>query len=131
MTEPLDHDVEPDPELARLLREWTAPALPDTLDDRVKALFRQRAPRRPLWRRLFATSVRVPLPVAVAVLVALVLVALWRSPDRAPERESAESPAATQVARQQTPSAPAGGGLAGFEPVREIKVKVLAEPAAQ
>ena len=130
MTQPLDHDVEPDPELSRLLREWTVPALPDTLDERVKALFRQRAPRRPLWRRLLATSVRVPLPIAVAVLVALVLALLWRSPDRAPQRESAESPAVTQVARHRSPAAPAGG-LAGFEPVREIKVKVLPEPAAQ
>ena len=130
MSEPLDHDVEPDPELSRLLREWTAPAVPDSLDERVKALFRQRAPRQPPWRRLFTASIRVPLPVALAVLAALVVALLWRSPEPAPRRESAESPAATQVARHQSPAAPSAG-LAGFEPVREIKVKVLPEPAAQ
>ena len=37
MTESHD-EPEPDPELARLLREWTVPALPDSLDARVKDL---------------------------------------------------------------------------------------------
>jgi hypothetical protein len=130
MTQSHDREPEADPELARLLREWTVPALPDTLDARVQALFRRHAPRRPLWRRFFATSIRVPLPVALAILATLLVAVLWRSPARAPERESAESPLPTQAARQEAQSGPTEG-LAGFEPVREMKVRVLPEPVAQ
>ena len=125
-----DHEPEPDPELARVLQEWAVPALPDSLDERVRALALSRTPRRPLWRRLFGTSVRVPLPVALAVLVALVLAVLWRPRERAPELESTESAAPARAARQETRPGVAGG-LAGFEPVREMKVKVLPETAAQ
>jgi uncharacterized membrane protein YdfJ with MMPL/SSD domain len=127
MTQTRDHDPEPDPELARVLQEWTVPALPDTLDERVQALVR-RAPRRPLWRRLFTTSVRVPLPVALAVLVGLLLAVFWRPRDRAPELESAESAAPARAARLETRPGLAGG-LAGFEPVREMKVTVVPEAA--
>jgi hypothetical protein len=130
MTQTQDHEPDPDPELARLLQEWTVPALPDRLDERVKALYRRRAPRRPIWKRLFATSIRVPLPVALAVLVALVLSLLWHPRDRARELESAESAAPTRAARHETRPGLAGG-LAGFEPVREMKVTVLPESAAQ
>jgi hypothetical protein len=131
MTQTQDHDVEPDPELARVLQEWTVPALPDSLDERVKAMYRSRAPRRPVWRRFFAASIRVPLPVAVALLAALLLAVLWRPGDRrAPELESAESAPPARAARQETRPG-LSGGLAGFEPVREMKVKVLPEGVAQ
>ena len=130
MTQTQDPEVEPDPELARVLQEWTVPALPDSLDERVKALLQRRAPRPPIWRRLFTTSIRVPLPVAVAVLAALLLALFWRPPQPARELESAESAPPTRAARQETrPALPAG--LAGFEPVREMKVKVLPEAVAQ
>jgi uncharacterized membrane protein YdfJ with MMPL/SSD domain len=125
-----DHQVEPDPELARLLQEWTAPALPDSLDDRVSALWRRRAARRPLWRRLFATSIRVPLPVALALLAVLLLNVFWHPRERRPELDSAESAAPPRAARHETRPGLAGG-LAGFEPVREMKVKVLPESSAR
>ena len=128
MTRLPDDEPEPDPELARLLQEWTAPALPDSLDERVRALFRSRAPRRPIWRRFFATSIRVPLPVALALLLALLLTALWRPRDRAPDVESAESSAPTRAARQETQPG-LKSSLAGFEPVREMNVTVLPESA--
>jgi uncharacterized membrane protein YdfJ with MMPL/SSD domain len=130
MTQPPDHEPEPDPELARLLQDWSVPALPDSLDRRVKALYRQRAPRQPIWRRIFATSIRVPLPVALAVLLALVLALMWRPRDRAPELESVESAAPARTARHEARPGLAGG-LAGFEPVREMKVTVLPESAGQ
>ena len=126
MTE--EQDTRPDPELARLLQEWSVPALPDSLDARVKALVRARAPKRPLWRRLFSISIRVPLPVALAVL-ALLLVALWRSGRPAPEVESAGSGEATRAARNE-PRPGASESLAGFELVREMNVTVLSETAA-
>ena len=129
-TQNQDHDPEPDPELGRLLQEWTVPALPDSLDERVRALYRSRAPRRPWWRRFFATSVRVPLPVALAVLAALLLAVIWRPQPPARELESAESAAPARAARQETRPG-LSGGLAGFEPVREMKVKVLPEAVAQ
>jgi hypothetical protein len=127
MTAP-DPDPEPDPELARLLQEWAVPALPDTLDERVTALVRSRAPRRPRWRRFFAASIRVPLPVAVA-LVLLLALAFWRTTRPAPEVESAESAEPTRAVRHQSRPGQ-GGGLAGFEPVREMNVAVLPEKAA-
>lgn len=127
MTQPQDPEREADPELARVLREWTVPALPDSLDARVKDLFRRRAPRLPPWRRFLTASVRVPLPVALAILVALLLAVIRRSPARPPERESVESAAPIRAAQHQTPPGVAGG-LAGFDLVREMKVKVLPEP---
>jgi hypothetical protein len=132
MTYTHDHDrePEPDPDLARLLQEWTAPALPDSLDGRVRALWRQRAGRRPWWRRLFATSIRVPLPVALALL-AVLLFNVFRQPRERPrELDSAESIAPPRAARHETRPG-LSGGLAGFEPVREMKVKVLPESSAQ
>jgi hypothetical protein len=130
MTQTQDHEPDADPELARLLQEWAVPALPDSLDERVKALLRRRAPRRAAWRRLFATSIRVPLPVALALLLALLLAVFWRPRERAPELESAESAEPAQAARHETRPGLARG-LAGFEPVREMKVKVLPESAPQ
>jgi hypothetical protein len=131
MTQTQDPDVDPDPELARVLQEWTVPALPDRLDERVKALLQgRRAARRPMWTRLLTASIRVPLPVALAVLAALLLALFWRPRPPAPELESAESAAPARAARQETPPG-LSGGLAGFEPVREMKVKVLPETVAQ
>jgi hypothetical protein len=131
MTQTQDPEVDPDPELARVLQEWTVPALPDSLDERVKALLQgRRAARQPLWRRLLTTSIRVPLPVALAVLAALLLAVFWRPPQRAHELESAESAPPTRAARQEARPG-LSGDLAGFEPVREMKVKVLPETVAQ
>ena len=126
-----DPDPEPDPELARLLQDWSVPALPDSLDQRVKTLFRTRAPRVPLWRRFFATSIRIPLPAALAVLL-LLLAAVWWRPSTTvpPEVDSADSPEPTQSARYESREGFAGS-LAGFEPVREMNVTVLPEGGSQ
>jgi hypothetical protein len=129
-----ESDLEPDPELARLLREWTVPAVPDSLDRRVTALYRARIARRPLWERLFRAEVRVPLPVAVALLAAL-LVAVWAPWRDTTPVESVESgPPARTAGLDPRPSfvprPSVGGGahgpsLAGFEPVSEMNVTVV------
>jgi hypothetical protein len=125
---PDDQDPEHDRELGRLLEEWNVPSLPDTLDARVRTLFRERMAPPPLWRRLLGTSIRVPLPVAVAVLLLLVLaVAIPRRSGPAPEVESAETLEPTRAVRAETPEGAKRSSLAGFEPVREMNVTVLSE----
>jgi hypothetical protein len=60
-----------DPELNNLLREWRAPALPESLEHRV--LRRQGS----WWRFLLRGSIRVPVPVVCSVAV-LMAVAGWQ-----------------------------------------------------
>jgi hypothetical protein len=60
-----------DPELKSLLREWRAPALPESLEHRV--LRRQGS----WWRFLLRGSIRVPVPVVCSVTV-LMAVAGWQ-----------------------------------------------------
>jgi hypothetical protein len=132
-------DVDPegtpsrDPELGRLLEEWTVPALPDTLDRRVLDSYRTQVGRAPLWQRFFTTSLRVPLPVAVALLLILAL-AFW-VPRRKPEppMETSEPLAGPRTAQVQVHASaiPVSGSLAGFEPVREMNVTVLSSDATQ
>ena len=121
-----DQDPEPDRELGRLLEEWTVPALPERLDERVRTLFRDRGPSRPFWRRLFGISIRVPLPVAVGVLVLLVLaLTIPRRPVRAPDVESADTVEPPRAAGVESRDGAKRLSLAGFEPVREMNVTVL------
>jgi hypothetical protein len=129
---PHDPDPEPDPELSRLLQDWSVPALPDSLDERVKTLFRSRAPRVPLWRRFFLTSIRVPLPAAVAVFLLLLTAAFWPSSEsgRRPREVDVESQAPTLSAHHQKVEG-FSGSLAGFEPVSQMNVTVLAESGTQ
>jgi serine/threonine-protein kinase RIO1 len=96
--EPLNDD-----ELNRLLTKWEAPSAPASLNRRVFA----HEPRG--WRRLWAASFRVPVPIAVA---AAVLIALWLS--YAPRLQ--DSPALVQPGVQ-----PAETTLAGFEPVAKLE----------
>jgi hypothetical protein len=60
-----------DPELRSLLREWQAPALPASLEDRV--LRRQES----WWRFLLRGYIRVPIPVACCVTI-LIAFGSWR-----------------------------------------------------
>jgi hypothetical protein len=87
-----------DDELKRLLQSWQAPAAPPSLDRRV-------LPKDvPLWRWIFGTSFRVPVPVAVAAAVVIALLLIYRKPAAPPE-----------VPSQPTTS------LAGFQPVRRLE----------
>ncbi|HEV2912575.1 MAG TPA: energy transducer TonB [Pyrinomonadaceae bacterium] len=46
--------TEADAELKALLGQWRAPSVPDSLDSRVVAAFRQQTQRAPLWKRIFS-----------------------------------------------------------------------------
>ena len=129
-------EPEPNDELARVLQEWTVPAVPDSLDDRVMAMFQARKSRRPLWRRFFGASIRVPVPVALLALV-LIALALW-SPRRGgptPEPDSALARTASSLLPSRMPAAADArpgvvrANLAGFELVREMSVTVLPQGA--
>ena len=91
-----------DPRLKRLLDEWHVPDAPDTLEQRVLAH------RRPWWRTLMTSSVRIPLPVAVALSVALVWLTALAVSDRIPALE-----------RLGTPN-----DLRGFQPVNSVNVRI-------
>jgi hypothetical protein len=123
---PVDPEPEPtsDPELRRVLEDWAAPALPDSLDRRVRASFRELTPRRPLWQRFFTASVRIPLPVAVAALLLLSLV-FWSQRRQAPPPEAAESAVPTQAARLDSKAVVTRTRLSGFEPVRDMNITVI------
>jgi hypothetical protein len=123
-----DDDATRDPELARLLEEWTVPALPDTLDRRMLASFRARSPRASLWRRFFTTSLHIPLPVALAALLLLAL-AFWMPRGKSvPPLESSEPLSGPRTA-QFDHKPPMPDSLSGFEPVREMNVTVLPSDA--
>ena len=93
-----------DPELNRLLREWTAPGAPPGL--------RPRPARRPLWPWLVAGTIRVPVPVAlVAVLLAAAWVGWPRPGSSMTPRTSAPRPSG-ELARY-----PLSGDLQGFDAV--------------
>lgn len=90
--EPLNDD-----ELNRLLSRWEAPQKPASLKSKIFV----RKP--PIWRRLWTTSLRVPLPVAASIVL---LLALW-----------------FQYFRPVTPPETPGAvptSLAGFQPVRQL-----------
>jgi hypothetical protein len=88
-------------ELQTLLRAWEAPAAPERLQPPL--------PRRPWYSALWATSVRIPVP--VLALIVLAVLALQLVPRREPARIP---PAALREVR-----------LADFEPVPEAKPVVV------
>jgi hypothetical protein len=88
-----------DDELKRLLQSWQAPTAPRSLSRRVLRK------EMPLWLRIFSTSFRVPVPVAVAAAVVIVFLLIYRKPPAPPEVRSDPT---TSLAE------------AGFQPVRSI-----------
>ncbi len=124
-----DADPGRDPALKRVLEEWHAPAVPETLDARVMASYRRLGKRRAWWERFFTSSVRVPLPVAVAVLALLFVSAvLALRPVEAPRPSvpPIASSGPVQAARVEPPVV-IHTSLAGFEPVSEVNVSVVTE----
>jgi hypothetical protein len=91
-----------DDELRRALREWRAPPAPPTLEGRVFG-----GARKPWWNWLFTGSVRIPVPVC-AVLI-LVLAGL----------------AAFSVRRQPSVQPASGAAFAEFQPVKELKPRII------
>ncbi|HET8546981.1 MAG TPA: hypothetical protein VFL57_03215 [Bryobacteraceae bacterium] len=96
--QPLDDD-----DLHALLRKWKAPAAPPALERRVLSARRESLLKRSL-RWLATGTIRVPAPVGLAVVVAFVLLAALLVQDR---------------------SAPPVTTLAQFEPVRELKPRII------
>jgi hypothetical protein len=129
MTEETKDELERDQAMSRLLEQWTAPAVSDSLDERVLASYRREIGAVPLWRRLLSTSIRVPLPVAVAAMLLLLVAmafALRRTALRAPdEQQLAGNGGATLSARVNDQPIVTRTSLAGFEPVAEMNVTVV------
>ncbi|HVO12802.1 MAG TPA: hypothetical protein VMX54_18800 [Vicinamibacteria bacterium] len=128
-----DRDADRDPELERLLARWSAPVVPDGLDQRVLAAYRRQVRQaEPWWSRLFTASVRVPLPVAVGMLILLlVTVALALRPATPPPTAGASGPGGPVQAAQARPVGPpvvTRTSLAGFQPVSEVTATVVQAP---
>lgn len=118
-----------DEELARLLARWSAPIVPDGMDERMLAAFRRQAgTAEPWWARLFTATVRVPLPVAVGLLMLFVVTAvLALRPATPPSTAGTTGPSEpVQAAQHQDSPVVTRTSLAGFEPVPEVTATVLA-----
>jgi uncharacterized membrane protein YdfJ with MMPL/SSD domain len=124
-----ERQTERDEELQRLLARWSAPAVPEGMDERVLAAYRRHAGGQSLWKRFFTASVRVPLPVAVAALLLLIVtVALARWPAPAAPTAGTASPAEPiRAARAVEAPVVTGTSLAGFQPVAEVTATVVSD----
>jgi hypothetical protein len=122
-------DPERDDELHRLLERWSAPVLPDGMDERVLAAYRRQAGQgEPWWSRLFTASVRVPLPVAVGVLMLLIVTAALALRPPAPPPPTAGTAGASEpvrAARRVDVPVVSRTSLAGFQPVDEVTATVV------
>jgi hypothetical protein len=124
-----EQDPERDDELHRLLQRWSAPVVPEGMDERVLAAYRRQAGREPWWSRLFTASVRVPLPVAVGVLMLLVVTAMLAlRPVEAPSSAGTTGPSEpVQAARHADVPVVSRTSLAGFRPVTEVTATVVTD----
>lgn len=95
-----------DRELQKLLREWSVPDAPPSLDRRV--LGGRHSGREAWWRFLLTGSIRIPVPVGVA-LAAVLLFTIGG------------------LIRQRPAPAPAPStiSLVDFQPVSELNVRVI------
>ncbi len=95
-------ELNDDPELRTLLREWHAPDAPESLDRCVLGL------QTPWWRFLLTGSIRVPVPMiaaTVATLIALTAFLVLEKPPSAAE--------------------PTTVNLQDFRPVEKVNVRIL------
>lgn len=122
-----ERDPGRDDQLHRLLERWSAPVVPEGMDERVLAAFRRR--RAPWWSRLLTAQVRVPLPVAVGVLaLLLVTAALALRPAAPPPTAGTGGPSEpVQAARHGDAPVVSRTSLAGFQPVSEVTATVVTD----
>ncbi len=123
-------EIERDEELSKLLSRWSAPLVPEGMDERVLAAYRKQAgTAEPWWSRLFTSSVRVPLPVAVGLLMLFIVTAALalRSTPTPPTAGTTGPSAPVQAAQNADPPVVTRTSLAGFEPVSEVTATVLPE----
>ena len=127
-----ERDPERDDELSHLLQRWSAPLVPDGIDERMLAAYRrQTGAGEPGWSRLFTTSVRVPLPVAVGVLMLLIVTAALALRPVAPQPTAGTTGASApvQAARHGDVPVVSRTSLAGFQPVTEVTATVVTDRA--
>ena len=127
-----ERDPERDDELHRLLARWSAPVVPEGMDERVLLAYRSQAGAgEPWWSRLFTASVRVPMPVAVGVLMLLLVTAALALRPVAPPPTAGTTgpPAPVQAARQGDVPVVSRTSLAGFQPVSEVTATVVSDRA--
>jgi hypothetical protein len=120
-------DVERDEELERLLARWSAPPVPEGMDERVLAAYRRALGRsEPWWARLFTASVRVPIPVAIGLLMLFAVTALLALRP-VPPQESAGAAGSSEPVQAVRVAAPVvtRTSLAGFQPVSEVTATVV------
>ena len=124
-----ERDPERDDELHRLLERWSAPVVPDGMDERVLQAFRRQAGagREPWWSRLFTASVRVPVPVALGVLMLLIVTAALALRPVAPPPTATGPSEPVQAARRGDVPVVSRTSLAGFQPVAEVTATVVTE----
>jgi anti-sigma factor RsiW len=124
-----EREPERDDELHRLLQRWSAPVVPEGMDERVLAAYRRQAGREPWWSRLFTASVRVPVPVAVGILMLLIVTAaLALRPAAAPSSAGTTGPSEpVQAARHADVPVVSRTSLAGFQPVTEVTATVVTD----
>jgi len=134
-----------DNELKQLLRRWEAPAAPATLQSPAGPS------RQSVWKWLLAGRIHVPVPVGLALLIATAAVLIYSSGTApapiSPSAENAIAPGAAPgpspfstvppavaapAAERSAPSphensVPATAALSGFQPVRQLELKILRE----
>jgi hypothetical protein len=122
-------DPERDDELHRLLQRWSAPVVPEGMDERVLEAYRRQAGREPWWSRLFTANIRVPVPVAVGVLMLLIVTAMLAlRPVAAPSSAGTAGPSEpVQAARHADVPVVSRTSLAGFQPVTEVTATVVTD----
>ncbi len=91
-----------DEELHRLLQKWQEPGAPPTLQ--TKVLGPQRS--EPWWKWLIAGSIRIPAPVGLLTVLLVIGLALFGF-------------------RVKQPPPPGEVNLADFQPVKELKPRII------
>jgi hypothetical protein len=121
-------EIEKDEELERLLSRWSAPIVPEGMDERMLAAYRRELRRgEPWWARLFTGSIRVPMPVAVGLLMLFVVTAVLalRPAPQSGTAGTAGPSEPVQAARGVAPAVVTRTSLAGFQPVSEVTATVV------
>ncbi len=68
-----NHPSTEKPELNELLKSWEVPEAPASLHRRVLSDYRQHVNRVPFWKKLFTSSVRIPMPLILAQAAVLLV----------------------------------------------------------
>ena len=131
-----DKDLPEDERLRDVLQQWEVERPPQRLDARVVESYRAASDRGGWWRRLLTGAVPIPLPAAV-VLAALLVVAGYiagRSASAVQPQPARTAPIPAAPMREtQTAGLPlvTMTPLAGFQPIGEVRFKLLPKEVNQ